>query len=281
MSIIDYPNGSTNANPLVLTDDSTDLQVTSGSAIQSGVISESGGSFGLEKVGAGTLVLTANETYTGTTTISGGTLQVGNGGASGFIGGDIINNGVLVHNTSSFTQLGGISGTGSLIKNGTGTLVLYSGNSFTGGTVVNSGSIFANGLSALPGNNTNNASIKFALNSDFLGGNTPTYSGVISGTGSVEFNGMGKLILASPQTYTGGTTLAFLTLQLGAGGSLASTGAVDLHGTLDLNGYNQTIGALSGAGSITLGSATLTTNSDTDTTSTAHITGSGGLTKVR
>jgi len=279
VSIIDYPNGSTNATPLVLTDNSTQLQETAGTATQSGVISESGGSFGLEKIGAGTLVLTANETYTGTTTISDGTLQVGNGGAAGFIGGNIIDNGVLVSNTSSFTQFGGISGSGSLIKNGTGTLVLYSGNSFTGGTVVNSGLIFAWGLSALPGNITNNASIEFALNGDFAGGHTVTYSGVISGTGSVDFNGTGKLILASPQTYTGGTTLEFLTLQLSAGGSLPSTGAVILGGTLDLNGFNQTIGALSGFGAINLGSATLTTNSDTNTTTTAHITGSGGLTK--
>jgi autotransporter-associated beta strand protein len=279
-AVIDYPNGSNNSSPIVLTDNSTQLQVLTGSATQSGLISESGGSFGLEKIGAGTLVLTANETYTGATTISGGTLQVGNGGASGFIGGNIIDNGVLVSNTSSFTQFGGISGSGSLIKNGTGTLVLYSGNSFTGGTVVNSGSIFANGLSALPGNITDNASIEFALNGDFASGNTITYSGAISGTGSVDFNGTGKLILASPQTYTGGTTLEFLTLQLGAGGSLPSTGAVTLGGgTLDLNGFSQTIGALSGFGSISLGSATLTTNSDTNTTTTAHITGSGGLTK--
>jgi len=106
VSIVDYPNGSTNANPLVLADGSTQLQVTSGTATQSGVISETGGSFGLEKIGAGTLVLTANETYTGTTTISGGTLQVDNSGASGFIGGNIIDHGVLVSNTSSFTQFG-------------------------------------------------------------------------------------------------------------------------------------------------------------------------------
>ena len=80
MSIVDYPNGSTNANPLVLADGSTQLQVTSGTATQSGIISESGGSFGLEKTGAGALIYAGANTYTGVTTISGGTLQIGNGG---------------------------------------------------------------------------------------------------------------------------------------------------------------------------------------------------------
>ena len=69
VSIVDYPNGSTNANPLVLADGSTQLQVTSGTATQSGVISETGGSFGPEKTGAGTLIYTGANTYTGVTTI--------------------------------------------------------------------------------------------------------------------------------------------------------------------------------------------------------------------
>ena len=76
MSIIDY-TGSNNANPLVLTDGSTQLLVTYGTSIESGVISETGGSFGLEKIGSGILILTADNTYTGVTTISDGILQLG------------------------------------------------------------------------------------------------------------------------------------------------------------------------------------------------------------
>jgi len=46
--VIDYPNGSTDSNTIILTDNSTQLQVTTGSATQSGAISEAAGSFGLE-----------------------------------------------------------------------------------------------------------------------------------------------------------------------------------------------------------------------------------------
>ena len=49
---------------------------------------------------SGTTVLTANNTYTGGTTISGGTLQLGNGGATGAIVGNVTNNGALAFNRS-------------------------------------------------------------------------------------------------------------------------------------------------------------------------------------
>ena len=52
-------------------------------------------------------------------------------------------------------------------------------------------------------------------------------------------------------------------------------------GTFDLNSFNQTIGSLAGAGSVTLGAATLTTGSDnTSTTFSGTISGTGGLTKI-
>jgi len=51
---------------------------------------ESGGSFGLTKVGTGTLVLTANNAYTGGTTINRGTLQIGNGGGGSLAGGSAV-----------------------------------------------------------------------------------------------------------------------------------------------------------------------------------------------
>ena len=67
------------ANPIVVNSNATQIQVTAGSAIQAGVISELNGPRPIEKIGAGTLVLTASNTYTGGTTISAGTLQLGNG----------------------------------------------------------------------------------------------------------------------------------------------------------------------------------------------------------
>src|SRR6185503_2320451 len=87
-----------------------------------GVISGTGS---IVKSGAGTLVLTANNSFSGTTTISAGTLQIGNGGTTGSIAGTIIDNGVLVFNRSdNFTIGATISGSGSLVKMGAGDLTL-------------------------------------------------------------------------------------------------------------------------------------------------------------
>jgi autotransporter-associated beta strand protein len=65
------------------------------------------GSGGLVKAGLGTLNLTAANTYTGGTAISGGTLQVGNGGTSGSIVGDVANNGTLAFNRSNASAFTG------------------------------------------------------------------------------------------------------------------------------------------------------------------------------
>jgi len=90
-SVLDYANGVTIANPIVVNSNTTQLQVLTGSAIQSGVISELNGPRPLEKIGAGTLVLTGNNTYSGPTRITAGTLQLGNGGTSGSILGNVVN----------------------------------------------------------------------------------------------------------------------------------------------------------------------------------------------
>ena len=76
-AVQDYPNGSTNSSAIVLTDNSTQLQVLTGSATQSGVISQTGGTWGLSKIGSGTLVLAGNNTYGGGTMINAGTVVVG------------------------------------------------------------------------------------------------------------------------------------------------------------------------------------------------------------
>ena len=120
----------------------------------------------LTKAGAGTFILTGDNTYTGPTIISAGTLQVGNGSATGTLGtGAVTNNGSLVFNRSDsgYTAIAvpnTISGTGTLTMTGGGRIFLTSTTSsyagvtlFAGGTI-NAASISNYGANSSLGNHS-------------------------------------------------------------------------------------------------------------------------------
>ena len=95
------------------------------------------GSGSLIQAGTGTTVLTGTGNYAGGTSISAGTLQIGNGGTSGSISGDVTNNGALEFNRSNVMDFAGvISGTGSLLQTGSGILNLTGNSTYTGATTV-------------------------------------------------------------------------------------------------------------------------------------------------
>ncbi|MEN3941817.1 autotransporter-associated beta strand repeat-containing protein [Prosthecobacter sp. SYSU 5D2] len=97
---------------------------------------------GIIKAGAQKLMLLGTNIYEGGTTISEGTLQLGIGGNTGSIIGDVVNNALLAFNRSNAHAFAGdISGTGAVSKLGTGVLTLSGSNAYAGLTSVLNGSL--------------------------------------------------------------------------------------------------------------------------------------------
>jgi len=191
------------------------LGENNGSATFGGVLQDGAGTVALVKTGTGTLTLTGAETHTGGTTISAGTLQIGNGGTTGSVAGNITDNATLAFNRSdALTYSGVVSGTGALTKLGSGNLTLSGANTYSGGTTVSAGTLMGN-TTSLQRNITDNAALVFDQAS------AGTYAGVVSGTGSFTKSGSGTLTLTGANTYTGATNVSAGTLRVN--GSLAHT----------------------------------------------------------
>lgn len=113
------------------------------------------GAGSLAQRGSGTLTLTGAGTHTGGTSISAGTLRIGDGGTTGAIAGDIANNAALVFNRSDDVTFGGvISGTGRLGQAGPGMLTLTAANTHAGGTTISGGILAVSGAGTLSANST-------------------------------------------------------------------------------------------------------------------------------
>ncbi len=197
------------------------------------------GTGSIEKLGAGTLTLSGNSSHSGVTTVSAGTLRVGNGGASGSLGtGAVVNNATLAWNRSdAITVAGAISGSGSIAHEGSGTLTLTGANTYTGTTTIGAGtlSVGAGGASGALG--TGDISVAGTL----LFNSTATLSvpGLVSGAGVLRKAGSGTVVLgAVGHSYTGLTTVEAGTLEV-LGRSAGSTApyTVSAGGTLKI-GYD-------------------------------------------
>ena len=258
--------------------------------------------------------MTGINTYTGGTIIGGGTLQLGNGGTSGSVLGNIVDNGILAFNRSdSFTFSGVISGSGIVQQNGTGTTVLLGANTYAGGTNLNGGVLSISqdaNLGTPPGAPAANhltfnagrlqATASFTLNPnrgitlnggggtfEITGANLLAYGGAITGAGNLTKVGTGTLTLAGNNTYLGSTLVSAGILQAGSATAFSANSAFTVNSQLDLNGFSNTIGSLAGNGIVTNnGGASATLAVGNDNTNTAFSgslqdgTSTLGLTKV-
>ncbi|MBE1529555.1 fibronectin-binding autotransporter adhesin [Sphingopyxis sp. OAS728] len=195
-----------------------------------GVVSGAGS---LTKDGAGTLVLTADNVYAGDTVIRAGRLEIGGGGTSGAIAGDVVNDGVLAFSRSDDVVFAGlISGGGSLEQMGPGRTILTGDHLFTGGTTISAGTLQlgdGGASGSIAGDVVNNGLLVFSR------ADTHTFGGVISGSGAVDQNGSGTTILTGSNSYSGTTSVSAGTLLVN-GDQSAATGATNVGAGATLGG---------------------------------------------
>ncbi|EBO6426758.1 autotransporter outer membrane beta-barrel domain-containing protein [Salmonella enterica] len=193
----------------------------------------------LTKTGAGTLILNAENTYTGSTTISEGTLIATNVEALGT--GNVTDNATLEMNTGGDFD-NAISGSGQVVKSGDETLTLSGANSYTGGTTISGGTLVATNVEALgSGDVTDNAVLELNTGGDF--------TNAISGSGQVVKSGDKTLTLSGANSYTGGTTISGGTL-VASNVEALGTGDVTDNATLELNTGGDFDNAISGSGQV-------------------------------
>ncbi|MBA7944639.1 autotransporter outer membrane beta-barrel domain-containing protein [Citrobacter sp. RHBSTW-00271] len=231
------------------------------------------GTGGLNKGDLGTLILTGNNTYSGGTTITSGTLQVAgdtnlgaaetgitfNGGTlkygeafdtarqvkleSG--GGTFDTNG---HDVSLLTE---VEGNGQLTKTGKGSLTLTLDNTYTGGTTIEQG-VLQLGTGGTIGSIEGDIVDNGVLNVNRA--DTLALSGNISGEGQLHQTGSGTTELQGQNSYSGATLITSGVLQAGDTNTLsaASHHYVVAGTTLNTQGYNQTVAGLSNGGDVSL-----------------------------
>ncbi|MBD6565358.1 fibronectin-binding autotransporter adhesin ShdA [Salmonella enterica subsp. enterica serovar Enteritidis] len=201
------------------------------------------------KSGSDELIVTGDNTYSGGTTISGGTLTADHADSLGT--GAVANSGVLQVGEGELENT--LSGSGSLVKTGTGELTLSGDNTYSGGTTITGGTLTADHADSLGSGDIDNSGVLKVGEGDL--------ENTLSGSGSLVKTGTGELTLSGGNGYSGGTTIIGGTLTADHADSLG-TGAVANSGVLQV-GEGELENTLSGSGSLVkTGTGELTLSGD-------------------
>ncbi|EGU5504035.1 fibronectin-binding autotransporter adhesin ShdA [Salmonella enterica] len=184
------------------------------------------GSGSLVKTGTGELTLSGDNSYSGGTTIIGGTLTADHADSLGT--GAVANSGVLQVGEGELENT--LSGSGSLVKTGTGELTLGGDNSYSGATTITDGTLIAANVNALgSGNIDNSGTLILDANGAFELANVTTHSGATTALAA------GSTLDAGQFTQEDGSTLS---IDLGAAtdDAVITADSVALGGTLNVTG---------------------------------------------
>jgi len=256
------PNFTVNISPSAVTPNSVAFNATNNYTITGAKIT---GPATVTKSNTNTVVLANTGNDYGATVINAGELQIGDGVTAGTsIGqGNVTDNATLIFNQPDNSQVpGNISGTGTLTKQGAGTLTLLGSNSYgattndTGTLQVGNGGLFGT-LGSGPVALLNNANLTINRSGTFALNNG------ISGSGQLTLAGPALVTLGGANSYLNNTVIADGILQLTGPAVIPSGGATtgwvvldggaSSAGTLDLNGHNQAVNTLSGVANTVLG----------------------------
>ena len=230
-----------------------------------GVIAGAGNTLTVNNA-ATTLTLTGTDTFTGATTVTAGTLQVGNGTSgtlTGTSGVTVANNGVLATDlasgatftpaiflngttaalnaiqTGTNTLSGVISGTGVFNQTGSGTTILTNAETYTGATTVSAGTLSLTSTGSIAAGSTVGVgaagTLNFASGGTVLGNATLTGGATVTGSGGTIGGTLG--VTGGNWNATSGTVNGLVTASgaantftIGAGASLTAAAGVNLTG---------------------------------------------------
>ena len=216
----------------------------------SGNVSGPGAS--LTKAGNGTLILSGTNSYSGSTTVSAGTLNVQSSGALGGTSGVSVTTGATLQLQGGITT----SGSPSLTLNGTGTGTAGALQNVSGANTYSG--LITLGAPVTIGSDAGTLSLSNVGTITGLGdnltlvgaGNGAIASIIGTASGSLTMSGTGSWTLSGANTYTGSTIVSSGSLVLSGAGTLGATsGGLTVNGgTLDLGGTSQTVGNFTGTG---------------------------------